>query len=164
MPEPSLAWQQPHELLPRARGRLEQRRVDELALVGEHCATSSATPSLAFFAGLELPGDDDTLNDSDKRRLVELADIVTLARSPVERDTYKTREIELVPDAEAPARFVNVLASSFEPFGPSDPTEGRNRMAFQFRLEHEDGTPAHPRRSPHSYPSRTQGLFWSFGG
>jgi hypothetical protein len=67
-----------------------------------------------FFAGLEFPGSDDSLSDDDKRRLLALADFVTLARSPVERDTYKTREIELIPDAEAPARFVNVLASLLE--------------------------------------------------
>jgi Bifunctional DNA primase/polymerase, N-terminal/Primase C terminal 1 (PriCT-1) len=67
-----------------------------------------------FVAGLELPGDKDTLSDDDKRRLIELADFVTLARSPVERDSYHTREIELVPDAEAPARFVNMLASLLE--------------------------------------------------
>jgi hypothetical protein len=67
-----------------------------------------------FFAGLDLPDAEDVLSENDKRRLVELADFVTLARSPVERDTYKTREIELIPDAEAPARFVNVLASLLE--------------------------------------------------
>ena len=67
-----------------------------------------------FFAGLELRGNEDTLSDNDKQRLVALADFVTLARSPVERDAYKTREIELIPDAEAPARFVNVLASLLE--------------------------------------------------
>jgi hypothetical protein len=67
-----------------------------------------------FFTALTLPSDEDTLSEDDKQRLVELADFVTLARSPVERDTYKTREIELIPDAEAPARFVNVLASLLE--------------------------------------------------
>jgi hypothetical protein len=35
---------------------------------------------------------------------------VTLARSPIERDR-STREVELVPDAEAPARFGVALAS-----------------------------------------------------
>jgi hypothetical protein len=67
-----------------------------------------------FFAGLELPQTDGELDPSEERRLVELADFVTVARSPVERDAYKTREIELIPDAEAPARFVIVLASLLE--------------------------------------------------
>ena len=68
-----------------------------------------------FFAGLELPEDaDHALTDADTERLVSLADFVTLARSPVERDAYSTREIELVPDAEAPARFAVMLASLLE--------------------------------------------------
>ena len=36
-----------------------------------------------------------------------------MARSPVERDSY-SREIELVPDPEAPARFALMLASLLE--------------------------------------------------
>jgi hypothetical protein len=67
-----------------------------------------------FFAGLELPQMGGELDQADEERLVELADFVTVARSPVERDAYKTREIELIPDAEAPARFVIVLASLLE--------------------------------------------------
>jgi Bifunctional DNA primase/polymerase, N-terminal/IclR helix-turn-helix domain len=63
-----------------------------------------------FFAGLELPADS-RLSEADERRIVDLADFVTVARSPVERDAYKTREIELIPDAEAPARFAIMLAS-----------------------------------------------------
>jgi hypothetical protein len=63
-----------------------------------------------FFVGLELPADGG-LSDADERRIVDLADFVTIARSPVERDAYKTREIELIPDAEAPARFAIMLAS-----------------------------------------------------
>jgi hypothetical protein len=75
---------------------------DELRAAVEH-----------FMGGLELPTED-RLSEDDQRRLVELADFATLARSPVERDTYQTRDIELVPDAEAPARFVNVLAALLE--------------------------------------------------
>jgi hypothetical protein len=68
-----------------------------------------------FFAGLELPeGEENRLTELDVERLVALADFVTLARSPVERDTYSTREIELVPDAEAPGRFVGMLAALFD--------------------------------------------------
>ena len=37
-----------------------------------------------------------------------------VARSPVERDSYSSREIELVPDAEAPGRFVGMLAALLE--------------------------------------------------
>jgi Bifunctional DNA primase/polymerase, N-terminal/Primase C terminal 1 (PriCT-1)/DeoR-like helix-turn-helix domain len=65
-----------------------------------------------FFAGLELPTGD-MLTDDDKHRLVALADFVTIARSPVERDRV-SRDIELIPDAEAPARFGNMLAQLLE--------------------------------------------------
>jgi len=67
----------------------------------------------ALFAGITLP-DDDALTEADHERLIVLADFVTLARSPIERDGYSTREIELVPDPEAPARFALMLASLLE--------------------------------------------------
>jgi hypothetical protein len=66
----------------------------------------------SLFAGIAVP-DSDSLSDTDRERLVMLADFVTMARSPVERDTY-SREIELVPDPEAPARFALMLASLLE--------------------------------------------------
>jgi len=66
-----------------------------------------------FFSGLDLPNGD-SLSDADKTRLVTLADLVTMARSPVERDSYASREIEMVPDPEAPARFALMLAALLE--------------------------------------------------
>ncbi|MEJ7569986.1 MAG: bifunctional DNA primase/polymerase [Gaiellaceae bacterium] len=67
-----------------------------------------------FFAGIEIPkSTEHNLSESDIQRLVTLADFVTVARSPVERDNY-TRDIELVPDAEAPGRFVGMLAALLE--------------------------------------------------
>lgn len=67
-----------------------------------------------FFQSLELPQDEQhNLSDDDVERLVVLSDFVTLARSPVERDGY-SRDIELVPDPEAPARFAGMLASILE--------------------------------------------------
>ena len=61
-----------------------------------------------LFAGLEyaepLP-----LSPADTDRLVSLAVLVAQARSPVVRDSYR-REIELVPDTEAPGRVVGALA------------------------------------------------------
>jgi hypothetical protein len=65
----------------------------------------------AFFAGLTLPERLDTgLSDEERRWLVTLSDFVTLARSPVERDRY-SREIEFIPEPEAPGRFVVAAAS-----------------------------------------------------
>ncbi len=65
-----------------------------------------------FFHQLVLPSSD-TLSGQDKQRLVTLADLVTMARSPVERDR-QSREIELIPDPEAPARFAIMLAGLLE--------------------------------------------------
>lgn len=48
-----------------------------------------------------------TANDTD--RLIALAVLVVRCRSAVIRDTYSSRDIELVPDAEAPGRLVGVL-------------------------------------------------------
>jgi hypothetical protein len=47
-------------------------------------------------------------SDAEEDRLIALATFVVRARSAVERDSY-SREIELVPDAEAPTRLVVVL-------------------------------------------------------
>jgi hypothetical protein len=67
-----------------------------------------------LLGGLDLAVSDDALSEADEQRLVALSDFVTVARSPVERESYASREIELVPDAEAPARFAIVLASLLE--------------------------------------------------
>jgi len=109
-----------------------------------------------FFAGLELPAEERRLSESDVERLVALADFVTLARSPVERDAYKTREIELVPDAEAPARFAGMLSSLLEGLrliGLDEPTAWRlvakvaldsmpaqRRKVIEHLAEHEQTT------------------------
>ena len=45
------------------------------------------------------------ITPADTSRLVDLANLVSRARSPVVRDRYR-REIELVPDSEAPGRIV----------------------------------------------------------
>jgi hypothetical protein len=61
-----------------------------------------------LFAGLNLT-DPPPLADADVDRLVALAELVAHARSPVIRDSYR-REIELVPDSEAPGRIIGALA------------------------------------------------------
>jgi hypothetical protein len=68
----------------------------------------------AFFMGLDAVDQPTPLADSDVERLVALAHLVTRARSPVERESYSSREIELVPDPEVPGRLVGVLASILE--------------------------------------------------
>ena len=62
----------------------------------------------ALFAGVDL-NNPPPLTPADTNRLVALAVLVAQARSPVVRDGYR-REIELVPDSEAPGRIVGALA------------------------------------------------------
>jgi Bifunctional DNA primase/polymerase, N-terminal len=62
----------------------------------------------ALFTGLQLNAPP-PLSESDIDRLVALAELVARSRSPVIRDAYR-REIELVPDSEAPGRIVGALA------------------------------------------------------
>jgi hypothetical protein len=61
-----------------------------------------------FFAGLDAEREPRTLQRTDIERLKVLALFATAVRSAVERDGY-TRDIELVPDMEAPARLGNQL-------------------------------------------------------
>jgi hypothetical protein len=61
-----------------------------------------------LFQGVEFPEAPPDLADTEMDRLVALADFVATARSGVERDGYK-REVELIPDAEAPTRIAKVL-------------------------------------------------------
>ena len=68
-------------------------------------ASSSAVAEL-FAAGLVEPLER-TADDDD--RLVSLATLVARCRSAVERDGY-SRDIELIPESEAPTRIVIVLA------------------------------------------------------
>jgi hypothetical protein len=56
----------------------------------------------------ELTPEPRELDEDERQRLVALATLVARGRSSVERDGH-TREIELVPEAEAPTRLVIVL-------------------------------------------------------
>jgi hypothetical protein len=80
----------------RNAGREREMRAELAAAVG------------GLFAGLALPERQPDLSDDETDRLVALASLAARARSAVERDG-RTREIELIPDAEAPARLVQAL-------------------------------------------------------
>lgn len=80
----------------RNAGREQQMR-DELA---------SAVGGL--FAGIEWPERHPDLSEDETDRLVALASLAARARSAVERDG-RTRDVELIPDSEAPARLVQAL-------------------------------------------------------
>jgi hypothetical protein len=60
----------------------------------------------ALFAGLELDPAALALTPEDRTRLAALSVLVVRARSTVLREAYQSREVELVPDAEAPGRLV----------------------------------------------------------
>jgi Bifunctional DNA primase/polymerase, N-terminal/Primase C terminal 1 (PriCT-1) len=60
-----------------------------------------------LFSGIEHAAPP-PLSDTDVDRLIALATLVARARSPVVRDPYR-RELELVPDSEAPGRIVGAL-------------------------------------------------------
>lgn len=62
---------------------------------------------LGLFAGLE-GAEAAGRAEADEDRLVALSTLVARARSPVVRDSYR-RELELVPDAEAPGRLIGAL-------------------------------------------------------
>jgi DNA-binding MarR family transcriptional regulator len=49
------------------------------------------------------------LSDEDEGRLIALSTLVVRARSAVERDSYHSRDIELIPAPEAPTRLIVVL-------------------------------------------------------
>lgn len=59
-------------------------------------------------AGVDTDGPRPVLTAEDKDRLNRLANVATRCRSAIERDGY-SREIELIPEPEAPARFARVL-------------------------------------------------------
>jgi len=64
-----------------------------------------------FFATLPAQADPPPLTENEREWLIQLADLVTRARSAVERDNYSPRkEIVDVLGAEMPTRFVKVLA------------------------------------------------------
>jgi hypothetical protein len=63
----------------------------------------------AFLEGVQVPESMPTLTDVERRRLSALAGLTVRCRSAVERDPQR-REIVQVPQPEAPARVVRVLA------------------------------------------------------
>jgi hypothetical protein len=73
------------------------------------------------------PDYDRDLADDDIARLVGISDFVTWARTTVERDGYR-REVEVLPEREAPGRLARQLASyliALEAVGADTPTAWR---------------------------------------
>jgi hypothetical protein len=74
----------------------------------EKAMRKALSEALAGLFADGLPSDPRGLSHDERERLVGLATLVVRCRSAVERDGY-SREIELVPGAEAPTRLVIVL-------------------------------------------------------
>jgi hypothetical protein len=96
--------------------RLPEVDADDLAdaalgHVGSEQAMRSELNSAVttWFNGLSLPTMPLPITPDDRAFLISLATLVVRSRSGVERDRY-SREIELVPDAEAPGRLARTLA------------------------------------------------------
>jgi hypothetical protein len=90
-------------------GRLEQGRAS-LENTG-HQAEMRAELSSAvaeFLSSIEIPKEMPDLDEEEVERLIMLADLATRCRSSVER-SGRDREVELVPQAEAPGRMQAVL-------------------------------------------------------
>lgn len=85
------------------------RALDHFGKEAEMRAELQATISDMFAVELPPPL---PLEQEDRDFLINLASLVVRCRSAVERDTYN-REIVSIPDPEAPARLVTVLARLF---------------------------------------------------
>ena len=67
-----------------------------------------ATAMAQFFAELTIPKEPPPIDDRDRSRFIALASLAARCRSAVERDG-RSREIELIPDHEAPGRLTLTL-------------------------------------------------------
>ena len=66
-----------------------------------------------FLDGGSFPSEAPTLSEREKEGLVAGACLAARCRSSVERDPY-SRQIELIPEAEAPARLARILRQLYE--------------------------------------------------
>jgi hypothetical protein len=93
--------------LPRVAAHEQGRRALDHAGKEEEMRAELGEAVAALFAC--QPIEPPERGEGDAQRLVNLAALVVRCRSAVERDGY-TREVELIPESEAPTRLVVVLA------------------------------------------------------
>jgi hypothetical protein len=88
-----------------------QQACSALALLGKEAQMRAELSDgvQEFFETLVLPDAPATLNEREQEALITLATLVVRARSAVERDGH-SREIELIPNPEAPTRLTLTLA------------------------------------------------------
>jgi len=79
-----------------------------------------------WFEGISMPAAPITVEGDDRKFLIDLSTLVVRCRSAIERD-YHNREIEFVPEAEAPGRFARTLAQLVAGMTVSGVTPGERR-------------------------------------
>jgi putative DNA primase/helicase len=94
--------------LPEIQGEEQGRRALENTGHEREMRQALASVVAGLLSTLEPPSALPPLHPGDANRLVALAALAARARSAVERDS-RTREIDLIPDPEAPARLAQAL-------------------------------------------------------
>ena len=111
-----------------------------MAVIVEVRAELSAAVAGLFRNG--LPAKAPELTTTDRQRLTAVTTLAVRGRSAVERDGY-SREVELIPDSESPARLGKVLARTLAGLHAIG-ADHANRMADR----HEVRARQHPRATP----------------
>ncbi len=99
-------------LPPYDRPAQAQQALANIAHVGEMRAELAAAVR-GLFAGVDVTAPLPAHTAVERRRFVALADLAALCRTGVERDA-RTREVELIPDPEGPARLAGTLARLYD--------------------------------------------------
>jgi hypothetical protein len=91
-------------------GDEEDQAAKAMDLVGResHMRQELAKAMAQFFAGIHIPTAPTRPEGEDRQRLISLAILAAHCRSAVERDS-RSREIDLIPDGEAPGRLALTL-------------------------------------------------------
>ena len=90
-----------------------------------------------YVAGIEIPQKPVSISENLKDRIAYLATFCVRARSGIVRESYSSREIELIPDAELPTRLAKqliTLASAFSLIGNST-TEEDYELIYKIGLD-----------------------------
>ena len=95
--------------LPRTDAELQAKRAIDKNNQVEQMRIELRDVVTAFFGDMDFEAPPFNLTDSQQEWLVALAMFVVVARSAIPRDSHD-REVELIPEPEAPARFMRALA------------------------------------------------------
>jgi hypothetical protein len=99
--------------LPAIDGDHQARRALQHARNAKRMRAELAAAVAGLFATIRTDQEGRQLDDTEEQRLIDLATLAVRCRSAVERDSH-TREVELIPEPEAPGRLALVLARLLE--------------------------------------------------